>query len=208
MIELSDQTFQHICGLLDRFRDGDDSVRNELLEFANADERLQRRARTMLRRDRVHRWADTDELRQHALLRLNKALLKVKPRSPGHLLYLASKHINYALLDLAKKFFGPQGIGKHHSTDKISLGGDGRHRHEKRDSTNDPRNIFNWVVFHEQVNALPKKEREVFRLRWYGGYKCVDIARLQGTSTETAERAWSSARKLLRKAMDGKSPAS
>jgi RNA polymerase sigma factor (sigma-70 family) len=131
----------------------------------------------------------------------------VKPESPQHFLNLAVMHIRLALLDLAKKYFGLEGVGAHHSTDKASPSGDDHPRYEKADSTDDPRKTFNWVLFHEETERLPEREREVFGLRWYRGLKLVEIARLQGTSTETAERAWRSARKLLRKAMEDKSPA-
>src|SRR6266851_1195565 len=60
---------------------------------------------------RVRRWAETGDVLQNALLRLVGALREVKPQTPREFLALAALQIRRELLDLARKFYGPQGLG-------------------------------------------------------------------------------------------------
>ncbi len=110
----SNHTIQ-IQGWLDRLRDGDEAAREKLLQFSC--ERLRRLTRKMLRRfERVHRWEQTDDVLQSAMLRLHRTLQDVRPDSPADFYRLAALNIRRELLDLAKHYFGPCGLGARHAS--------------------------------------------------------------------------------------------
>src|SRR5437764_4104695 len=60
---------------------------------------------------RVRRWAETADVLQNALLRLVGALREVKPQTPREFLALATLQIRRELLDLARHYYGPHGMG-------------------------------------------------------------------------------------------------
>jgi RNA polymerase sigma-70 factor (ECF subfamily) len=74
---------------IDRLRAGDHTARDELL--AQASERLTRLTRKMLRDfPRVHRWEQTDDVLQNAVLRLGRALGEVQPATVAEFFRLAA----------------------------------------------------------------------------------------------------------------------
>src|SRR5437763_5197170 len=101
---------------LARLRAGDPTARDDLLAFATA--RLERLARGLLRGSfgRVGRWVDTGDVFQNAAVRLWRALAGVAPESPLHFHRLAARLVRLELIDLARQFFGPRGLGAHHET--------------------------------------------------------------------------------------------
>lgn len=205
MQEIPDQEAQ-IDHLLDRLRQGDDSVRAELIAYSQ--DQLSRRAHNMLKGDRVRRWVETDDLLQNALLRLHKTLAEVKPNSAGHFFALAARETHRELTDLARHYFDPEGIGANHFTDKVSSDSNAQPKYEVGQTTHNPEKLYDWGLFHEKVGTLPAKEKRVFELHWYEGLTLVAIAKMLEVSTETAERAWRSASKMLRKLMQGDLPGS
>lgn len=190
--------------LLNRHRRGDDSAREELIESFG--ERLRLLARKMLHGDQVHRWAETDDVWNNALLRLHRALATEKPESVKHFFSLATTQIRRELVDLARHYFGPEGIGAHHLTDGISPGDAGQPRHDVEQTTHDPAKLFDWTLFHEKVGTLPAREQEVFDLHWYGDLKFVEIAELLGVDRKEVSRLWGSATEALRVALHGEAP--
>jgi RNA polymerase sigma-70 factor (ECF subfamily) len=99
-----------IQGWIDRLRAGDASARAELLRCSC--DRLVELTRRMLRRyERLKRWEQTDDVVQNVALRLSRTLESVTPQSPRDFLRLASLNIRRELLDLAKHYFGPHGLG-------------------------------------------------------------------------------------------------
>src|SRR5436305_5024138 len=100
---------------VDRLRTGDLTARDELLR--GACHRLERLARKMLQRfPSVQRWADTDDVLQSALLRLLRALEQVRPSSVRDFFGLAAEQMRRELLDLARRFHGPEGFAAHHES--------------------------------------------------------------------------------------------
>src|SRR4051794_9362283 len=92
----------------DRMRGGDPAARDELLRATCG--RLERLARKMLRRfPGVHRWAETGDVLQSALLRLLRALEQVRPASTRDFFGLAAEQMRRELLDLSRRFHGPRG---------------------------------------------------------------------------------------------------
>jgi RNA polymerase sigma-70 factor (ECF subfamily) len=195
-----------IQACLDRLRDGDEAARGELL--ACACERLSRLARTMLRGyPNVHRWEQTGDVLQNALLRLSRTLRQVPVATSRDFFRLAALNIRRELLDLAKHYYGPQGQGARHAT----LAGDPAASSDlpaadPGDASHEPERLAAWSEFHEQVEALPAEEREVFDLLWYQGLSQAEAAEVLGVSERTIKRRWMSARLRLQDALQGEMP--
>jgi len=160
----------------------------------------------MLRGDQVHRWAETDDVLNNALLRLHRALATVKPKSARDFFKFATVEIRRELRDLARHYFGPEGIGSHHLTDGTASGGDGQPRYEVGQTTYNPEKLFDWTLFHEKVDTLPEREQEVFKYHWYGDLKFVQIAELLEIDRKEVSKLWASANVALGKAMHGEVP--
>ena len=100
---------------LDLMRAGDPSARTRLIDHSC--ERLRGLARKMLRRyPKVRRWEETDDVFVEAVTRLHRALESVQPESPRHFYNLAATQIRRVLIDLSRRYYGPEGIGSHHDT--------------------------------------------------------------------------------------------
>jgi RNA polymerase sigma factor (sigma-70 family) len=190
--------------LLDRHRAGDGSAREGLIRLAQV--RFEALARTMLRRSpHVRRWEQTDDLMNAALARLHRGLADVKPQSVRHFDNLAASQLRRELIDLARSYYGPEGHGANHHTDRTDPGG---RLAQLSDGAGRPETLEGWVAFHEAVDRLPEEERELFNLLWYRGLTHAQAAETLGVSTKTVQRRWISARLLLAEALDGARPAS
>jgi RNA polymerase sigma factor (sigma-70 family) len=188
--------------LLERHRAGDASAGDGLIRIAQV--RFTALARAMLRRyPHLRRWEQTDDLLNAALARLHRCLAEVRPETVRHFDNLAAAQIRRELIDLARSYYGPEGLGANHHTDGTDPGarlaqvGDGSDR---------PETLEEWAAFHEAVGRLPDEEREVFGLLWYRGMTHAQAAEALGVATKTVQRRWASARLLLQGALDGERP--
>src|SRR5262249_28107777 len=71
-------------------------------------------------------------------------------------------------------------------------------------STYDPQKLGSWTEFHQQVEALPAQEREVFGLLWYHRMSQADAAAVLNVSLAPVKRWWRSARLGLEACRHGK----
>jgi RNA polymerase sigma-70 factor (ECF subfamily) len=195
-------TLVQVEGLIARLQAGDPSARDALLGAAG--ERLRQLAhRMLLGYPRVHRWEQTDDVLQNAMLRLYRAMKDVPPRTVTDFLRLAALNIRRELLDLAKHYYGPQGHGAHH----VTLGPDEAGPPEAAGQVSlDPGRLTVWCEFHQQVERLPDDERAVFDLLWYQGLSQAEAAALLGVNERTIKRRWQSARVKLHDALQGEIP--
>ncbi len=200
------QTLQ-IQGYLDRLRGGDEAARGELLN--SACERLRRLTRKMIKGyPNVRRWEQTDDVLQNAILRLQRTLHQLPIETARDFFRLAALHIRRELLDLARHYYGPHGAGAHHESHS-NTPADSKHTStpdDPSDVTHEPIRVATWSAFHEQVAALPDKEREVFELLWYQGLTQVEAAELLHVDVRTIKRRWLSARMSLQDALQGDMP--
>jgi RNA polymerase sigma-70 factor (ECF subfamily) len=163
-------------------------------------------ARAMLRRyPHVRRWEETDDLLQAALVRLHRSLAEVRPEDVPHFDNLAATQIRRELIDLARSYHGPEGLGANHHTDGTDPGV--RLAHVAKE-TGRPELLEEWTAFHEAVNLLPEEERQVMDLLWYRGLTHAQAAEALGVATKTIQRRWASARLLIREALHGEQPQS
>jgi RNA polymerase sigma-70 factor (ECF subfamily) len=204
MVSASSQT-THIQACLERLRGGDEPARAELLGCAC--ERLRNLARQMLKGfPNVHRWEQTDDVLQNALLRLNRTLKQMPVETARAFFRVAALHIRRELLDLAKHYYGPQGQGSHHSTDARDADAPGPRAEPQADPSQEPSRLAAWGEFHERIAALPEEERETFDLLYYQGLTQAEAAELLGVSERTVKRRWQAARLALHEALQGEVP--
>jgi RNA polymerase sigma-70 factor (ECF subfamily) len=139
---------------------------------------------------RVRRWTETADVLQNALLRLVGALQEVKPQTPREFLALATLQIRRELLDLARKFYGPHGMGA--NQDSAAAGPDAPAPEEQADLSHDPCTLAQWSELHQQIDALPEEEREVVGLLFYQGLSQAEAAEILNVSVRTVQRRWHS----------------
>lgn len=183
--------------LQDRIRAGDRAARDELLR--GVCDHVNRLVRQMGRQfPRVMRWVETDDVLQGTLLRLTRALDEVDFQSMRDFFGLASTHIRRELLDLARRYTGPHNDAAHH--DSRMAGGI-----DLPDESADSSSLADWARFHEAVEALPSREREVVGLIHYHEWTQAEVAELFQVDVRTVRRWWQSALIKLSKTVRGNS---
>jgi RNA polymerase sigma-70 factor (ECF subfamily) len=183
---------------------GDPAALNELIVLTS--KRLETLTHRMLRDyPRVHRWAQTDDVLQNALIRLCRALEQMQPASVRDFYALATTQIRRELIDLARHYAGPEGSAAHRESVVAEPGHPPRDR-EKMDLTHEPAALADWGEFHQQVAALPGDQREVFGLLFYHGMTQEDAAEVLGVTVRTVQRRWQVALLALHRVRDGERP--
>jgi RNA polymerase sigma-70 factor (ECF subfamily) len=191
-------------GCLDRMRAGDRSARDEL--FRRVCGRLERLTRKMLKGfPGVHRWAQTDDVLQNALVRLLRALDDVQPASVRAFFALSAEQIRRELLDLARHYYGPQGAGANHASHSGQSDA-GHPAYEKADNSHEPSALAAWCEFHRQVSELPADEREVVNLLFYQELTQAEAAGILKVTVRTVQRRWQSALLKLHQILKGQWP--
>ena len=166
---------------------GDGKARQELC--GHACERLRKLTRRMLRGyPLVRRLEQTDDVLQNSMMRLYRALADVTPESLRHFYSLAGVQVRRELLDLAKHHARLDG----HADQPVK---------DEADDSEDPSTLAQWTEFHQQVEALPEDEREVFNLLWYGELTQAEAAEILGIAVRTVIRRWQAARVRLYKVL-------
>ena len=206
MTSASSNTMQ-VQDWLDRLRCGDESAREKLLQLSC--DRLMRLTRKMLRKfDRVRRWEQTDDVFQNATLRLYRTLADVRPESPADFYRLAALNIRRELLDLAKHYFGPCGLG----ANDASVAGHQAQGQAERPAAphgdDDPHQLATWTEFHAKIAELPAEERDLFDFLWYQELTQAEVALMLGVSDRTIKRRWAAARLALHERLGGALPES
>jgi len=189
-------------GWLARMQAGDATAADEFIRFICG--RLERLTRTMLRDfPGVHRWEQTDDVLQSALLRLLRALKSASPAGTKEFFSLAAMQIRRELLDLARHYYGPEGPARKH----WSTSGDSSPRsNERADESLEPSQLAEWCEFHRHIADLPESEREVVDLIFYHGLTQVETATLLDITVRTVQRRWQSALLRLHPLLHGEGP--
>jgi RNA polymerase sigma factor (sigma-70 family) len=197
---------QQLQGWIDRLRAGDETARKHLIDCAC--ERLTRLTRKMLKGyPRVKRWEQTDDVLQNAIVRLYRSLGEVQPETVTDFLRLGALNIRRELLDLARRYYGPRGLGAHHAS--VHKQGDDSSAPTPLDNapgTEDPQQLALWTEFHQRIDELPDEDREVFDLLWYQGLSQAEAAEALGISERTVKRRWQSARLRLHQTLGSAPP--
>jgi RNA polymerase sigma factor (sigma-70 family) len=184
--------------LLDGWSAGDESARTELLE--RAAKRLLQLTRRMFRNyPQLRRWEETDDVFQNALLRLYRSLGDVRPDSVQGFFALGATQIRRTLIDLARHYYGPEGLAAHHHSEAGQSNEPGQSGATGVDEP--PETLEAWARFHEAVERLPAEERDAFSLIWYGEATQEEAAELLGISERTVLRRVVRARLELHEAL-------
>jgi RNA polymerase sigma-70 factor (ECF subfamily) len=200
---------QQIQSLVDRLNAGDDTARAELIQCACS--RLMNLTRTIKQGfDQVNRWEQTDDLFQRSAMRLYQSLAKIQPADARHFFRLAAVQIRRELIDLARHYGGPQGMGANLATQHGGPGGGQNWQPEQaaERTSLDPKKLCEWGEFHEQIEKLPNEEREAAELLFYNGLSQEEAAEVMGVSVRTLKRYWRAAKLKLHELFDGRFPGS
>jgi RNA polymerase sigma-70 factor (ECF subfamily) len=188
--KMSGETTIRIQNCLDRLTAGDVAAQNELIDHAGR--RLDHLARKIFSDfPRLKRWVDTDDVLQNACIRLTRALASETPTSPREFFRLAALQIRRELLDLARHYYGPEGLGANHSSRN------GEQIPVQADQSLNPAHLAEWTEWHVAISQLPDEEREVFDLMWYYGLTQPEVASVLNLSLSTVKRRWQRARLAL-----------
>jgi RNA polymerase sigma-70 factor (ECF subfamily) len=182
-------------------RAGDPVAPDELVRHVG--EQLQRLTRQMLRgHPALRRWTQTDDVMQGALLRLLRALRVVQPESMRAFLALAAQQVRRELIDLARHYYGPRGLGTHHVTPDAESPGDPA-PHDWPDPATEPGSLSEWCDFHRTIDELPDEQREVVGLLFYQGLTQAEAALVLDVTVRTVQRRWHAALVTLHDALHG-----
>ncbi len=198
---------EQVESLIARLQSGDDSARSELINCAC--DRLMNLTRKIKRGfAKVQRWEETDDVFQRATMRLFRSLEEVTPNDARHFFRLAALQVRRELIDLARHYGGPQGLGGNHAT-QMASSPDAAIPHAAYDAvepTGDAGELKEWSEFHVQIENLPEEQREVVELLFYHGLAQEEAAQVMGVSVRTVKRYWRSAKLTLHELFDGQLP--
>lgn len=180
---------------IERMNAGESAARTQLV--GHACERLRRLTCKMLHDfPHLRRREEADDILHNAVVRLLRALEDVPVGSVAEFFHLAAVQIRRELIDLARHYArrpeAPAQRGRQGGADssRRTLAPE----EGPSTSTFDPQKLASWTEFHEQVEALPVEEREVFGLLWYHGLSQAEAATVLNVSLATIKRWWLSAR--------------
>jgi RNA polymerase sigma-70 factor (ECF subfamily) len=174
--------------------------RAKALLLDHACDRLLRLTRKMFHSyPSLRRWEATDDVFNAALLRLSRSLDSVPVESVRHFFNLASRQIRRELLDLKKRYFGPEGLATNHHTDHQAPDQAGGTLYNRAD---EPEDLATWSSFHLRVDALPEEQREVVNLLFYEGLTQQEAAEVLGVGLRTIKRRWQEAKLQLHEDSD------
>ena len=130
--------------------------------------------------------------------------MRVTCHSTREFLGLAARIIRRELLDLARHYYGPLGLG---ANDAIPAAGvPGRAEEYAPGGEDDPAELAAFTELHLRIAALPADEGEVFDLTWYHGLTQKEVAAQIGVSVKTVRLRWVAARLRLARGLGGPVP--
>ncbi len=160
-------------------------------------DRLRRLSRDMIRSNPVRRWENADDLLQQALVRLHRSLERARPTDARALLELAALEMRHALIDLARHYFGPLGVGANHRS-YPPVEGQFEPRYEPMSA---PELCVDRAEslqrLYVAISSLPDEEREVIDLLWLHELSHAEAAAVLGVAIKTVGRRWRKARLRL-----------
>ena len=122
-------------------------------------------------------------------MRLLRALEECRPAGPRQFFALTSQQLRRELIDLARRYYGPEGIGAHHDSDGLARSSSSGGR-EFEDRRQEPASLARWTELHELIWQLPDEERDVVGALFYQGLSQPEAAELLNLSLRTVQRRW------------------
>lgn len=181
--------------ILELVRNGNAGARDQLLRLA--DETAQRTTRRFLSAfPTVAAWYETGDVRQLALLRLDRTFSAVEIQDAAHFHRLIAVKVRHTLLDLKRQLRGPRGLAFNQMREADVSGG-AACVWEPADESLEPGRLSEWLEIHQAIEALPEPHREMFDLLWYSSLTQAEAAGTLGISERHVRRRWSEARLAL-----------
>ena len=180
-----DEAMPELPRLLERLSAGDEAARRLLVERAL--DRLRSFVRSALARSpRVRRWEQSDDIAQRSAMRLWAALEEVRPTSPRAFFGLCSEMTRRTMIDLVRKYYGPEGVGQYHDSPWRS----GQHPALLAAETDvrDSNEIDLRLDAHAAIGKLPADLRAVVDLLFYQGLTISEAAGVLGVVERTVSR--------------------
>jgi RNA polymerase sigma-70 factor (ECF subfamily) len=195
-IELPDQLTGDLTRLVMRYRSGDLTARDLLIEATY--DRFRCLTRQMLNGfPALRNLEQTNDVLNRSMISFLRTLEQIRPDSSAHYLRLAAQQIRWQLLDLTRHYFGPHGL----ATREAGAGG----LSALSCPESGPSTMVEWIDFHEKVASLPEEIRVVVDLHWYQGLDHEQVAEIIVVGVRTVRRRWLTARRLLAHQMPGSS---
>lgn len=142
----------------------------------------------------LRRWEDTDSVISGTMLRLDKAMRAIPIDSQASFFQLANKHIHHELLDLLRQH---RKLIERYQTPAVDSEG-GLTMPGGEPSLSDGLDRCEWWErFHQEVENLPDRTRQVFDLIWYQDMPQVQIAEVMKMDVRSIRRHWIQARQHL-----------
>src|SRR5262249_28307286 len=119
-------------------------------------------------------------------------LRAVEPSSMREFFALAAQQVRRELIDLARHYYGPHGMGANHATPA----GDVRDEalpYDRPDPASEPGGLAEWCEFHRRIDELPEEQREVVGLLYYQGLSQAEAAAVINVTVRTVQRRWHAA---------------
>ncbi len=191
-----------------RLAGGEAAARDDLLT-CGADRLAGVARRMMAGFPKLRRWVEADDVAQGAAVRLHRALADARPPTAADYFRLAAACVRRELIDLARRYYGPRGMGTRHRTNfrpaRPGPAADPAPTPDPpADDGADP--LAEWADFQRAAEALPADEREAFGLVWYHGMTQAEAAEVLNVSERTVKRWWQAAGERLRAAGVGPPP--
>lgn len=188
-----------ISECLARLAAGDPAARDRLVDLCY--ERLRAIARRMLGGfPGIRRWEESDDVVQEAAMRLDRAIRQLTLAAPRDVFAIAATQVHRVLLDMARRHGGPMSFAANHASITDPADHPVDHAAAPRE------NLERWTAFHEAIQRLPERLREIFHLVWHLGCDQDTVSRLTGRSVRTVKRDWRECRERIRRELGTESP--
>lgn len=147
---------------------------------------------------RLRRWVQEDDIAQDVSLRLIKACKTAEINDESHFIHLLLLMLNRTVIDLHRKFFGPNGWATHLKTDPKATFQQGATQNDTARNARvggQPLTVEEWVDFHESIETvLSEREQMVFMMLFFAKYTEKEVAAILGCSDRTVRRDWRDAK--------------
>jgi RNA polymerase sigma factor (sigma-70 family) len=188
---VSGTTTADLARLLDRLHRGDDAARRAILDRAY--HRLVQIAAAVYRKDfpGLRGRHDVESVVSELWIRLARALDATHPSTVKGFFGLVFVNVRQILIDLVRKERRHDARRENGPLD--SNESDALADFDRPDTTNDPLRLVVLTEVHKQIQLLPAEERQVFELRYYGGYSQAEIAQILDLHPRKVSRLWHTA---------------
>ncbi len=182
-----------------RWQHGEQQAANQLLQLA--DRRMRRLTHKMLGvYPHVHRWEETGDVLNNAMLRLINSLQKASPKTTRDFFNLVAVQIRRELIDLARHYYGPRGHGT-----RFSSASEAHQKHilesKQAPTESTSSTVEMWLAMNKYAESLSGIDREVFDMTVYGGLKQREIAEILDRDVRTVKEYWRRVKLLLSEMM-------